>query len=246
MQLKCLGTTGFHPNERRHTSCFLLPEVGVVLDAGTGLFRLADHLTTDRIDIYLSHAHLDHIVGITYLVETFGVDASDRVTIHGQVETLAAVRDHLFAPALFPVSPGYQFDPLADSGRLPGGGTIRTFPLEHPGGSLGMRLDWPGHSLAYVTDTVASPTAAYVEQIRGVDLLLHEANFPAGHDAEAKLTGHSCLDQTAAVAAAAGVGRLVVTHVHPLRTKEADYDLESARSLFPKIEIAKDLDVFDF
>ena len=72
MRIVCLGTTGFHPNADRHTACYLIPEVGVVLDAGTGLFRLADHLETEHVDVFLSHAHLDHVVGLTYLIEPFG------------------------------------------------------------------------------------------------------------------------------------------------------------------------------
>lgn len=251
MQLICLGTTGFHPNARRHTASFLLPEVGVVMDAGTGLFRLADHLATKRVDIFLSHAHLDHVSGLTYLVETFGVDAQDRVTIHGAADKLDAVRTHLFAPALFPVAPGYQFQNLADSCPLPkndagDAGTLRTFPLKHPGGALGMRLDWPGHSLAYVTDTTAAAEVDYIEQIRGADLLLHEANFPAGHDELAELTGHSCLDRVAQVAAKAEVKRLVITHVDPLLTKDDDFDLSDARAVFSDIQIASDLQVFEF
>ena len=251
MQFTCLGTTGFHPNGRRHTASFVLPEVGVVLDAGTGLFRLADHLTTDRVDIYLSHAHLDHVSGLTYLVEMFGVDAHDRVTIHATADKIAAVRDHLFAPAIFPVGPGYQFSVLGDSCKLPPNaagktGTMTTFALTHPGGSVGMRLDWPGHTLAYVTDTTATADASYVEAIRGVDLLVHEANFPAGYDEMAELTGHSCLDKVVELAAKAEVKRLAITHVDPLLTKETDFDLAAARQHFADVVILQDLDVLEF
>ena len=56
-----LGTAGYHPSETRHTSCLMLPEVGVVLDAGSGMFRVRDLLTTKTLDIFLSHAHLDHV-----------------------------------------------------------------------------------------------------------------------------------------------------------------------------------------
>ena len=49
MKLLILGSTGYHPNELRHTACFMLPEVGVVLDAGTGMFRVRDHLVTPEL-----------------------------------------------------------------------------------------------------------------------------------------------------------------------------------------------------
>ncbi|HOT62947.1 MAG TPA: hypothetical protein PLU93_08795, partial [Treponemataceae bacterium] len=44
---------------------------------------------------------------------------------------------------------------------LPAGGQLTHFPLAHQGGSRGFRLDWPGHSMAYVTDTTATPDADY-------------------------------------------------------------------------------------
>ena len=62
MQLHLLGTTGYHPNDQRHTACMMLPEIGVVLDAGTAMFRVRDRLCTKTLDIFLTHAHLDHIV----------------------------------------------------------------------------------------------------------------------------------------------------------------------------------------
>src|SRR5579871_6726587 len=66
MILQFLGTGGYHPNERRHTACLLLPEVGVVFDAGTGAFRIRERLRTPDIQLFLTHAHLDHVVGLTY------------------------------------------------------------------------------------------------------------------------------------------------------------------------------------
>lgn len=246
MRLVCLGTTGFHPNADRHTACYLIPEVGVVLDAGTGLFRLADYLETERVEVFLSHAHLDHVVGLTYLIEPFGLDAHDQVTIWGEEDKLIAVREHLFARSLFPVTPRYRYETIRQTMPLPAGGTMRTFPLNHPGGAIGMRLDWPGHSMAYVTDTTADPNAEYVAQLAGVDLLVHEANFPDGQEQLAQLTGHSCLHDVARVAAAAGVGRLLVCHCDPYLTRDGDFDLAGAKEIYPAIEIARDLEVVEF
>ena len=69
MKLQLLGTAGYHPNDQRQTACLMLPEVGVVLDAGTAFYRVRDYLCTDELDIFLTHAHLDHVVGITYLFD---------------------------------------------------------------------------------------------------------------------------------------------------------------------------------
>ena len=57
MKLIFLGTGGYHPNERRQTACLLMPEIGVVLDAGTGFFRVQPRLQTRELDVFLTHAH---------------------------------------------------------------------------------------------------------------------------------------------------------------------------------------------
>ena len=48
MKLHCLGTGGYHPSEHRHTACYYLPELQLVLDAGTGMFRLPNQLKTQQ------------------------------------------------------------------------------------------------------------------------------------------------------------------------------------------------------
>jgi ribonuclease Z len=220
MKLVLLGTAGYHPNDRRQTACLMLPEVGVVLDAGTGMYRVRDYLATDRLDVFLSHAHLDHVVGLTYLFDVVPSEMLARVTVHGQDRALAAIRQHLFAEAIFPLMP--------------------PFPLSHPGGSVGFRLDWPDRSLAYVTDTTANPQAAYIERIRGVDLLVHEAYFADDAGDLPKITGHSCLVPVAEVAARAQVGRLVLVHLDPRREGQESFDLEAARQRFEHTQIGDD------
>ena len=69
MKLVLLGTAGYHPSDQRQTACLMLPEQGIVLDAGTGHVSGGDFLMTDRLDIFLTHSHLDHIVGLTYLFD---------------------------------------------------------------------------------------------------------------------------------------------------------------------------------
>ena len=240
MKLVLLGTTGYHPNDLRQTACLMLPEVGVVLDAGTAMFRVRDYLRTDTLDIFLTHAHLDHVIGLTYLLDVFYEKPMRRVTIHGAADKLAALDEHLFSKDLFPIKLPHEFRPLTDPVTLSGGGQLTYFPLTHPGGSLGFRLDWPGHSLAYVTDTTAADDAAYLEHIRGVDLLVHECYFNDALADRAKLTGHSCLSPVARLARAANVGRLVLVHINPLDVSSTPLDLAAARAIFPATEVGED------
>ncbi len=137
--------------------------------------------------------------------------------------------------------------PAAGGARGAGGRrALSYFPLEHPGGSLGFRLDWPGHSLAYVTDTIARPGADYIERIRGVDLLLHECYFPDDLRELAEKTGHSWTTPVAEVARAADVGRLILVHVNPLAVDADPLGLPAARAIFPRTEIGRDRMEVDF
>jgi ribonuclease BN (tRNA processing enzyme) len=112
--------------------------------------------------------------------------------------------------------------------------------LEHPGGSVGYRLDWPGHSLAYITDTIAAPGAKYIEMLRGVDLLIHECYFRDGMEGWASQTGHSSTSAVARVAAEAGVGRLVLVHLNPRSDADDPIGVEAAQGIFPHTEIGHD------
>jgi ribonuclease Z len=239
MKIRLLGTAGYHPNDCRQTACIMLPEVGVVLDAGTAFYRVRDYLATDELDVFLSHAHLDHVVGITYLFDVIRERPLNRITVHGAAEKLAAVRNHLLSEALFPAALPCEFQPLATEVPLADGGRLTHFPVTHPGGAVGFRLSWPQRSLAYVTDTTALPDAPYVDAVRGVDVLIHECNFP---DAQADLAaqwGHSSLSNVARLAQTAEVGQLILVHLDPF-SGASSLDLDAARKIFPKIDLGCD------
>ena len=240
MRLILLGTTVYHPNERRQTPCLLLPDCGVMLDAGTAVYRAGEYLATAELDIFLTHAHLDHVVGLTYLFSVMRAYPLRRITVHGLAEHLKAVEEHLFAEALFPARPPFEVCPLEESFSLARGGRLTHFPLEHQGGAIGLRLDWPGHSMAYVTDTTADANAAYVAQIRGVDLLVHECYFGDAQAQWARKVGHSHTTPVAEVARAAGVKQLVLVHLNPLSTADDPIGLNVARAIFPNTILGED------
>jgi ribonuclease Z len=247
MLLQFLGTTGYHPCEARHTACLMLPEIGVVFDAGTAFFRVRELLATDTLDIFLTHAHLDHSIGVTYLFDVLLAREMQHVRVHAEAEKIAAIRDHLLNRLLFPAPPPCEFRPLNGQPLdLPEGGKLTHFPLEHPGGSVGYRIDWLDRSLAYVTDTTAEVNAEYVKKIRGVDLLVHECYFDDTMTEQAKLTGHSCLTEVCRVAKKAQVGMLLLTHINPLADGSAPFNLDAAKKIFPEILVAEDGMVVEF
>jgi ribonuclease Z len=245
MKLIALGTTGYHPNDQRQTACYMIPEIGLVLDAGTGAYRIRQHLVGDSLDIYLSHTHLDHVMGITFLFDILYQKGVKIARVHADPEKIASIQEHLFASDLFPVLPPIEWCNLATSGSdnvipVGQGGQMLTFPLEHPGGSLGFRIDWPNYSMAYVTDTTADLEADYLQHITDVDLLLHECYFRDEYREFALRSGHSWTTPVVEVAKAANVGQLVLIHINPLDESDDPVDLAKARSIFPNTVVAYD------
>jgi ribonuclease BN (tRNA processing enzyme) len=240
MKLVLLGTTGYHPNDQRQTACLLIPACGVMLDAGTGMYRAPGYLQTAELDIFLTHAHLDHVIGLTYLFDLNYLHPLSRVTVHAEADKLEAIEEHLFAEPLFPLHPPCELRPLTGDVALAQGGRLRSFALTHPGGTVGFRLDWPGHSMAYVTDTTARPDASYVDEIRGVDLLVHECYFCDEWAQWAEKTGHSHTTAVAHVARQAEVRRLLLVHMNPLATGADPIGLACARAIFPETTLGED------
>jgi ribonuclease BN (tRNA processing enzyme) len=238
LRLLPLGTNGFLPGHGRQTMSFLVERAGalVLLDAGSGVSRLLEPAArslvagAQRLDVVLTHYHLDHVVGLSYLP---GVARGLALRIFAPAppltesgpEALAA----LIAPPFFPVEFGRWPMDVEVVGYGPGEMAIGPFAIRvraqrHPGGSAGFRF---GDALAYATDTVIDPETATFA--RGVDLLLHEvwlSDEEAARD-DAGRTGHSSAGAVADLAREAGVSRLGIVHHHPTRD---DAGLETMRA----------------
>jgi ribonuclease Z len=224
MRLHCLGTTGYHPSPSRHTACYYISDLALVFDAGTGIFRLIEHLLKEpksSIDILLSHAHLDHVVGLTFLLDALAVTDLKTIRVFGEAAKLDAIREHIYSELLFPVLPPMEFLPLdGESGTLRLGEQretlVRYFPLEHPGGTIGYVVESEGKKVAYVTDTIARPDANYLKELINIDLLLHECYFSNDYTELAVRTGHSWLDAVADVVGKVCPKRTALIHINPL------------------------------
>jgi ribonuclease BN (tRNA processing enzyme) len=217
----------------------MLPEIGLIFDAGSSFYRVPDYLQTDEVQIVLSHAHLDHICGLTYFLPSLLSKRVKSAKVYGDQKTLSAVRTHLFSEEVFPILPSYEFVELPESLEVGQGGRVTHIPQEHPGTSLGFRVDWSHRSFAYLTDTHCDGSAE--EFVQGVDVLIHESNFSDGHEELAKKTGHSTPSLVATMAKDADVGRLILTHLDPTLEGDDPLHLKILHKAFPNTEVAVDL-----
>jgi len=218
MKVEFLGTAGYHPNATRHTSCTFIPDAapgcGFVLDAGTGMFRLIGRKLPAELHIFLSHAHLDHVSGLTYLLNIL-LGQESKVTVYGSEKTLDTICNDLFDSPLFPL-PFIHSKRVVEPGQSisVGGVDVSVFTLTHPGDSFAYRFNWADRSLAYVTDTAGD--GLYIDFIRDVDLLIHERNFSDDLHEIADASGHCTSEVVARVAQEARVKQLAITHFNPL------------------------------
>jgi ribonuclease BN (tRNA processing enzyme) len=232
-----LGSGGFVPTGRRETSSLLLrgdDTAGagaspVVIDAGTGLRRLVTDRgrwlgDARRLDLLLSHFHIDHVCGLAYLTELTG-DGLE-VVIHGPgaalygTPTAEILSRMFFSPPLMPVTLdqlGVQVAELAPGELSVGGLDIRMRRQdEHPNPTLGFRV---GDALTWCTDT--GRDAGTIDFARGARVLGHDAWGPPG------APGHTSPEDAAALARDAGVEHLVLIHVPP-RADEDDLHARAA------------------
>jgi ribonuclease BN (tRNA processing enzyme) len=240
-----LGSGGFVPTGTRETSSLLLRddagEAAVVVDAGTGLRRLItdrDELlgARSRLEVLLTHFHIDHVCGLAYLTEL----ADMEITVRGPGAELydmptADVLNRLFAPPIMPVDLsqlGVAVGELgvgSDVGGLAAAFGIRTRRQDrHTNPTLGIRV---GDALTWCTDTEDDPLT--VDFARGSRVLAHDAWGPPA------APGHAVPAAAAQIAVDCGAQRLVLIHVPP-NADEAALARE-AQAVHGHVTVATDL-----
>ena len=235
----------------------------ILLDTGGGLdiVRLliaAGCEPAEVRDIFVSHQHTDHVGGLEPLLlwsiiralSKHGRPPGDETRVYADERVLADI-EQLFA-ATITAAPRLFGDKLrrveaADgvSVALRGGARLTTFLVDHEpagGGARGCVVEHSGTRLVYSGDT--RPAEQLIEAARGADILIHECGGLDAHAAETHRLGHSTGGDAGRAAAAAGVGRLVLTHL-PANVP-AESMLAEARAAFGgPVELATDLGLIE-
>ena len=185
MKLRILGCSG-GIGSGAQTTAMLLDE-DVLIDAGTGVGNLSlDELIT--IDhIFVTHAHLDHIACIPFLVDTVGSLRTQPITVHATQATLETLQNHLFNWQLWPdftkipnpSAPYLRYQPLALGEVIElKGRKITPLPANHVVPTVGYQLDSGQASLIFTGDTTTNPALwPIVNQIENLKYLIIESAF---------------------------------------------------------------------
>jgi ribonuclease BN (tRNA processing enzyme) len=213
VKLTVVGCSPAWPNPGSAHSGYLVTsgEHRLLLDCGPGvLARLREQEPWPSIDaIVITHLHLDHCGDLVPWLWGHALGpAQGTPGPHLFVPPAGLVRISTFAPLgrfleVFDVheyEDGRPFDA--------GGHTVTARAVNHYGEpAFGLRVENDGSVLAYSGDS--GPTPSLVELSRGADVLICEATLL---EPEQGPHGHLSADEARAIAAEAGVERLLLTH----------------------------------
>ena len=110
MRIKVLGCSGGIGGDLRTTS--MLVDDDILIDAGTGVGDLSIEQLAKIDHIFVTHAHLDHVTSIPFLVDTVCWMRDKPMTVHSTAATLQVLKDHLFNWKIWP-----DFSQIPDSDK---------------------------------------------------------------------------------------------------------------------------------
>lgn len=219
----------------------------LIFDAGSGIcrFNQLSEFDSDKINLFFSHYHIDHMNGLLFW--SFLFNPQKEIKLYGQGDIRKVVGNFFTAPYQ-PVSlndfratmtyhdiKSYDEIKLADNGSEV---KIKTLALNHPNDCLGYRIDYKNRSVCYLTDielaNYENQEKAYnelVEFAKDSDLLIIDAAYANGKNI--KGFGHSTPFECANLASNANAKKLALYHYGYMETDDGiDTLVESAKEVF--------------
>jgi len=244
MRLKFWGVRGSTPSPQienmgygGNTPCLEMrgpgPDV-FIFDGGTGLRQLGDALLDEfknkklRIHFFSTHCHWDHIQGIPFFAPLYQADHEVIFYSFSAANDLQPALEYQMKGPFFPVN--FDSVPIRrkfirlESGPVKCDGlTILPFPVNHPQGAAGYRVEYAGASVVYASDlenghpqldTLLRDTA------RNADLLIHDSQYTPEEYEHRRGWGHITWLQAAEAAKDAKVKQLILFHHDPSHKDE--------------------------
>ncbi len=163
MKITVLGCSG-GIGSGRHTTCLLVDD-DVLIDAGTGITTLTLEQLA-RIDhIFITHSHMDHVLGLPLLLDAIGDQRTQPVIVHALPEVLEILSEHMFNWKLWPdfrvipdeSAPWLRFEALPfGTGVSLGTRHFSPIPANHVVPACGMHIANAAGSFVFSGDTTHS------------------------------------------------------------------------------------------
>lgn len=218
-----------------NTSCAEVSEDGwqLVLDAGSGIrySHTGNRPDNKRIDILLTHLHLDHILGLGFFQPLFDPDME--IHIWGPASTTHSLHSRLtryLSPPLFPVlirnlPCRLNLHELDNNEFQIGPFRIQAHYVIHPGPTVGYRVTGQNSVFTYIPDHEPALGLNGIpnnprwisgfDLAAGADLLFHDSQYSIAEYPYKKGWGHSSMDDALRFASLAGVKRVLLAHHDP-------------------------------
>jgi phosphoribosyl 1,2-cyclic phosphodiesterase len=220
-----------------NTSCITVEEEGmmIILDGGSGLQKVTlPYPAVKRVDILLTHFHMDHIQGLGFFNPLF--DPEKEVHIWAPASLSQGLHSRLnrfLSPPLFPVLMRdlpcqLVLHEISNSSFEIGPYNIKSQFVIHPGATVGYRIEGKSKVLAYMPDhePALGPQGIIFDKewisgyelMEHVDLLFHDGQYSSEEYAKRIGWGHSAMEDAIQLAEFAGVKKLLMTHHDPSRS----------------------------
>ncbi len=214
----------------------------IIIDAGTGIREFGSKLVSvcpdQKIHLFLSHAHYDHVEGIPFFAPFFVKDANIEICcgkLEGSKDTSELI-SNLMARPFFPVGPEVfsakiEYNTLEENSTFNISNQIKisTAPMNHPGGSTGYRIDFNGKSFACITDTEhvsGQHDENILRLIDNVDVFSYDCSLMDKEMDDFRGYGHSTFEEGMRLAKIANAGSMRASHHMPFRNDEELDEIE--------------------
>jgi phosphoribosyl 1,2-cyclic phosphodiesterase len=228
-----------------NTSCLevMCGDRRLIFDGGTGLRALGKVIAGEgpqEVDLFLTHTHLDHIIGLPFFAPFHIPGFTPRLwaghllpdrTLHGTLSEMMQAPLFPVPPETFRANVSFHDFEVGETLHPAPGITLRTAPLNHPNSAVGYRIEFDGRAICYITDTEhyeGERDETLIELVRGADIMIYDATYTDEEYPRFVGFGHSTWQEGCRVADAAGVEKLVLFHHDPSHNDEMMGEIEAA------------------
>ena len=271
MKIKLWGVRGSIPTTGPetefyggNTSCVTVShdDYVLVLDGGTGIRQLTGgaYPANKRIDVLLTHLHLDHIQGLGFFSPLF--DTSKEVHIWGPASsshTLFSRLSRYLSPPLFPVllrdlPCKLHFHEIGNSHFETGPFQVQSSYIIHPGPTVGYRVTGKNSVFTFIPDhepalgnrgiIKAAKWVSGYDLAEGTDILLHDSQFTQEEYLPRRGWGHSTISDACLFASLAAAKKILLSHHDPSHSDafldEMLASFKKAAGNIPQASLAKE------